>query len=142
MCVVSPGDYSSSCTPEKLFCQGTVQVVDGVAGAIVGGEGAAGGTGSVITAGAFIKQLRSLAKNKSVAAVVLRVDSPGGDALASDLMWREIRKLAGKKPVVASMGDVAASGGLVLLLMTVVLQHCFWRDLQYVLYHCSAHSEK
>lgn len=42
---------------------------------------------------------------------MLRVDSPGGDALASDLMWREIRKLAEKKPVVACMGDVAASGG-------------------------------
>ncbi|DBA80897.1 hypothetical protein WJX77_008755 [Trebouxia sp. C0004] len=80
-------------------------------GAIVGGEGGIGGTGSVITAGAFIKQLRSLAKDKSVKAVVLRVDSPGGDALASDLMWREIRQLAAKKPVVASMGDVAASGG-------------------------------
>jgi len=39
------------------------------------------------------------------------VDSPGGDALASDLMWREIRVLAEKKPVVACMGDVAASGG-------------------------------
>lgn len=39
------------------------------------------------------------------------MDSPGGDALASDLMWREIRKLAEKKPVVACMGDVAASGG-------------------------------
>lgn len=42
---------------------------------------------------------------------MLRVDSPGGDALASDLMWREIRKLAEKKPVIACMGDVAASGG-------------------------------
>ena len=77
----------------------------------MGGDGAAGGTGSVITAGAFIKQLRALAQNKAVKAVVLRVDSPGGDALASDLMWREIRQLAAKKPVVASMGDVAASGG-------------------------------
>ncbi len=46
--------------------------------------------------------------------VVLRVDSPGGDALASDLMWREIRQLAAKKPVVACMGDVAASGGYYL----------------------------
>lgn len=43
--------------------------------------------------------------------MVLRVDSPGGDALASDLMWREIRQLAAKKPVVACMADVAASGG-------------------------------
>lgn len=80
-------------------------------GIIVGGEGGVGGTGSVITAGSLIKQLQSLAKNKAVAAVVLRIDSGGGDALASDLMWREIKKLSEKKPVIASMGDVAASGG-------------------------------
>lgn len=49
-----------------------------------------------------------------VAAVVVRIDSPGGDALASDLMWREVRQLAAEKPVVASMGDVAASGGYYL----------------------------
>ena len=75
------------------------------------GEGGAGGRGAVITACSFIKELRDLAKDKGIAAVVLRVDSPGGDALASDLMWREIRKLAEEKPVIASMGDVAASGG-------------------------------
>ncbi len=43
--------------------------------------------------------------------IVLRVDSPGGSALASDLMWREITRIKSKKPVVASMGDIAASGG-------------------------------
>ena len=57
-----------------------------------------------------VELLRQCKKDKSVAAVVLRVDSPGGEATASDLMWREIQKLADKKPVVASMGDVAASG--------------------------------
>jgi hypothetical protein len=45
-----------------------------------------------------------------VKAVVIRVDSPGGSALASDLMWREIRALSKEKPVIASMVDVAASG--------------------------------
>jgi protease-4 len=55
--------------------------------------------------------LRRLAADDSVAAVVLRVDSPGGDPLASDLIWRAIRKLAERKPVVASLGDTAASGG-------------------------------
>ncbi len=55
--------------------------------------------------------LRALAENSSVAAVVIRIDSPGGDALASDLIWRAVVKLAEKKPVVASMGDTAASGG-------------------------------
>ena len=76
-------------------------------GAIVGGEG----SGGVITADKLIAQLRALKKNKRISAVVLRVDSPGGDALASDLMWREIQKFAEEKPIIASMSDVAASGG-------------------------------
>ena len=71
-------------------------------------------TGGSITPDALIPQLKALGKNKKIAAVVLRIDSPGGDALASDLMWREIQLLAKKKPVVASMGDVAASGGYYL----------------------------
>ncbi|QDZ20051.1 serine protease [Chloropicon primus] len=71
----------------------------------------AGATGSGISSNAFIKSIKGLKKNKMVKAVVLRIDSPGGDALASDLMWNEIRELAKVKPVVASMVDVAASGG-------------------------------
>ena len=58
--------------------------------------------------------LRRLARNQAVRAVVLRIDSPGGDALASDLIWRAVRKLAAEKPVVASLGDTAASGGYYL----------------------------
>lgn len=61
--------------------------------------------------GEVIRQLRIAKKNKNISAVVLRVDSPGGDALASDLMWREIVALAEKKPVIASM--VRVSGGFV-----------------------------
>jgi protease-4 len=60
-------------------------------GAIIGGSG---GTGATITAADVIRQLRGIKKNKAIAAVVLRIDSPGGDALASDLMWREIQELA------------------------------------------------
>ncbi|GAX84081.1 hypothetical protein CEUSTIGMA_g11505.t1 [Chlamydomonas eustigma] len=86
-------------------------VVLRTSGAIVGRSS---GTSSAITPDGLIPRLKALAKDKSVAAVVLRVDSPGGDALASDLMWREIRKLGERKPVVASMGDVAASGGYYL----------------------------
>lgn len=55
--------------------------------------------------------LRELAEDSGVAAVVLRVDSPGGSALASDLILREVTRLAEQKPVVVSMSDVAASGG-------------------------------
>ncbi len=57
--------------------------------------GRSSGTGSAITPDALIPQLRALAQRKDVVGVVLRVDSPGGDALASDLMWREIKKLGG-----------------------------------------------
>jgi protease-4 len=53
--------------------------------------------------------LRSAAEDATVKAVVLRIDSPGGSAVASDLIWREIVRM--KKPVVASMSDVAGSGG-------------------------------
>ncbi len=55
--------------------------------------------------------LRELGKSPSVDAVVLRVDSPGGSGLASDLIWREVFKLRKRKPVIVSMGSVAASGG-------------------------------
>jgi protease-4 len=59
----------------------------------------------------IVGQLRRLAQSEEVCGVVLRVDSPGGDPLASDLIWRAVGKLAEKKPVVASLGDTAASGG-------------------------------
>ncbi|XP_017242541.1 serine protease SPPA, chloroplastic isoform X2 [Daucus carota subsp. sativus] len=67
--------------------------------------------GSSIVAEQFIEKIRSVKESKRYKAVIIRIDSPGGDALASDLMWREIRLLAASKPVVASMADVAASGG-------------------------------
>jgi len=56
-----------------------------------------------------VKHLKEAEADKTVKAIVLRVDSPGGSALASDLIWREIVRI--EKPIVASMGDVAASGG-------------------------------
>ncbi len=59
----------------------------------------------------MVKLLRELADDEELKAVVLRVDSPGGSALASDLILREVERLKGKKPVVASLSDVAASGG-------------------------------
>jgi protease-4 len=59
----------------------------------------------------FNKAIRSAREDKSVKAVVIRIDSPGGSALASEAMWREIVATAKEKPVIASMGDVAASGG-------------------------------
>ncbi len=59
----------------------------------------------------FVEAVERAAEDDDVKAIVLRIDSPGGDALASDLMWRAVMKARDKKPVIASMGDVAASGG-------------------------------
>jgi protease-4 len=55
-------------------------------------------------------ELRKLADSPDIQAVVLRINSPGGSALASDLIWREVMRLREKKPVIASLGAVAASG--------------------------------
>lgn len=66
---------------------------------------------SGIIAEQFIEKIRRVRESKRYKAAIIRIDSPGGDALASDLMWREIKLLAASKPVIASMSDVAASGG-------------------------------
>jgi protease-4 len=55
--------------------------------------------------------LRGLSRDPGVEAVVLRIDSPGGSGLASELLWRELRRLREKKPLIVSMAGVAASGG-------------------------------
>ena len=58
-----------------------------------------------------VAALRGAERNRRVGAVLLHVESPGGDALASDLIWREVERITAKKPVVVLMGNVAASGG-------------------------------
>ncbi|HEY3394342.1 MAG TPA: signal peptide peptidase SppA [Lacipirellulaceae bacterium] len=65
--------------------------------------------GQVLGSTSIIEALREANEDKQVVAIVLRIDSPGGSALASDLIWRETQVI--EKPIVASMGDVAASGG-------------------------------
>ncbi len=57
------------------------------------------------------KALKSAREDRNVKAVVMRINSPGGSALTSDLIWREVEKTAREKPVVVSISDVAASGG-------------------------------
>lgn len=76
-------------------------------GDISSGEGDDQGIGSDRMA-ATIKKVR---EDESYKAIVLRINSPGGSALASDVIWREVSLCKGKKPVIVSMGDVAASGG-------------------------------
>lgn len=62
-------------------------------------------------ANTVIEAIRRMARDPSVGAIVLRVDSPGGSALAADKIWRAVRAARKRKPVVASLGAVAASGG-------------------------------
>ncbi|MEM8534806.1 MAG: S49 family peptidase [Chloroflexota bacterium] len=59
----------------------------------------------------IIQAIRQAERNRRIAAIILYVNSPGGDAFASDLIWREALRLQQKKPVVVVMGDAAASGG-------------------------------
>jgi len=72
-------------------------------------EGMFGGDG--IAAESLGKTLKRLREDDAVKAVVLRIDSPGGSALASDLIWHDLWLLREKKPLIASLGNIAASGG-------------------------------
>ncbi|SEP31964.1 protease-4 [Flavobacterium sp. CF108] len=76
-------------------------------GEIAGGEGDV----NVIGEGSMRRSLQEARKNEDVKAIVLRIDSPGGSALTSDLIWREIEVTKKVKPVIVSMGNYAASGG-------------------------------
>ncbi|MCP2728323.1 signal peptide peptidase SppA [Limnofasciculus baicalensis] len=76
-------------------------------GEIVDGEGSSQQVGG----DSFAKQMRQLRLDNDVKTVVLRVNSPGGSATASEIILREVRLTRAKKPVIVSMGDVAASGG-------------------------------
>src|SRR5690606_5981635 len=76
-------------------------------GDITGGEGDI----NTIGEGSINRALKAARKNDKVKAVVVRVNSPGGSALTSDIIWREIELTKKVKPVIVSMGDVAASGG-------------------------------
>lgn len=76
-------------------------------GEIMGGEGDV----NTIGEGSMNRSLIEARKDKNIKAIVLRIDSPGGSALTSDLIWREIELTKKVKPIVVSMGNYAASGG-------------------------------
>jgi protease-4 len=86
-------------------------VVVRVSGDITGSAG--GGALSAVTASsrAIVSQLRQADADADVAAVILRLETPGGEVVASDEIYREVRRVGAHKPIVSSMGDVAASGG-------------------------------
>lgn len=70
-----------------------------------------GGPSGTLASADFIAQIDSIREDESIDGVVLRIDSPGGDAIASEQMLRAVRRLGQEKPMVVSMANVAASGG-------------------------------
>ena len=93
----SATDYSKKDIIAVVYAQGEIQ----------GGEGDV----NIIGEGSIKRSLKEAREDDDVKAIVLRVDSPGGSALTSELIWREIEITKKTKPVVVSMGNVAASGG-------------------------------
>ena len=102
---VSLGQYASQVTVDN-FSESQVAVVY-ADGSIKDGTG----SGKTIYGNSLAKTIREVRENDDVKAVVLRVNSPGGSALASDIIWREMELLKAVKPVVVSMANAAASGG-------------------------------
>ena len=86
--------------------KGNIAIVYAV-GDIISGESTEESMGS----STIVKAINKVKDDSTIKAVVLRVNSPGGSALASDVIWRSIEKTKEIKPVIVSMGDVAASGG-------------------------------
>lgn len=89
---------------------GNIVAVYYASGEIVDG-GNSMGDENLIVANKVIRDLRKLKENEDVKAVVLRVNSPGGSAFASEQIWHAVKELKAKKPVIVSMGGYAASGG-------------------------------
>lgn len=101
-------------TPESLGLNNGERIaVIFAAGLITSGRSTDGTFGGAQTIGSdtISKAVKDAADDSSIKAIVLRVDSGGGSALASDLMWHTLEYAKTKKPIVTSMGDVAASGG-------------------------------
>ena len=104
--LISLNNYSSVKGEKKEISKNKIAIIY-ANGEIISGKGDESMIGSKTTSEA-IKKAR---KDKNVKAIVLRINSPGGSALASDVIWRETTLAKQEKPLVVSMGDYAASGG-------------------------------
>jgi len=105
---VSILDYAkNNATSVSDFSKKDIIAVIYAQGEIRGGEGEV----NIIGEGSIKRSLKAAREDKNVKSIVIRVDSPGGSALTSELIWREIELTKKIKPVVVSMGNVAASGG-------------------------------
>ena len=104
---ISLGDYASSLVTDPKRASAPKVAIVYANGEVMDGEG----SDDNIYGYSLSKTLRKVAEDDDIESVVLRVNSPGGSALASDIIWREMENLKAKKPVIVSMGEMAASGG-------------------------------
>ena len=95
---------------------GRIAVLYAVGTIASGGSAFDGAGGAVLGSDTFVQWLRKVRVDSSIKAIVVRIDSPGGSAIASEVMWRELMLTRDMKPLVVSMGDVAASGGYYIAL--------------------------
>src|SRR6266404_2970741 len=112
LAIAKAGDYRKISQESLGLNKGERVAVVYASGDIVSGRSTFGGSGEeTIGSESLVRTLNEARDDKSVKAIVLRIDSPGGSGLASDIIWRAIEAAKEKKPVVVSMSDVAASGG-------------------------------
>jgi protease IV len=95
---------------EKGLSRNKIAVVY-ASGSIITGDN----EGELISSDRFARAIRKARRDSTIKAIVIRVNSGGGSALASEVIWREVKLASEVKPVIASMGDVAASGGYYIL---------------------------
>src|SRR5690349_2677333 len=110
--IVKASDYRKITQESLGLNKGEKIAVVYASGDIISGSSQFGNSGEeTIGSDSLVRVLNDVRDDNSIKAVVLRIDSPGGSGLASDIIWRGIESLKAKKPVVVSMSDVAASGG-------------------------------
>lgn len=111
-------------TNEKLLAisgSKKIAVIRAVGAITSGKDGNSPIMGQSIGSESLVELIKKVRDDKQYVAVLLRCDSPGGSALASDIMWNELRKLGKKKPLIASQSDVAASGGYYLSMASEIV---------------------
>lgn len=110
--IARAGDYRQISQESLGLNKGEKIAIVFAAGDIVSGRSEFGGDGQqTIGSDSLVKTLQEVRDDKTIKAIVLRIDSPGGSGLASDIIWNTLESVKAKKPLVVSMSDVAASGG-------------------------------
>ncbi|AMQ57989.1 signal peptide peptidase SppA [Algoriphagus sanaruensis] len=102
---INASDLGSMAKSKNITSSNRIAVI------VAEGEIVDGDVEGVISSEKFAKEIRKARKDDAIKAIVLRVNSPGGSILASEVIWREMVEAKKAKPVIVSMGEVAASGG-------------------------------